>query len=84
MRSLVTVNVKLFATLRECYPGARTGVPIQVRLEDGATVGMLVQRLGIPKEAVRVVFVNGVVVNDASPLRDGDDVGFFPAIAGGA
>ncbi|MDR5694943.1 MAG: MoaD/ThiS family protein [Armatimonadota bacterium] len=80
---MITVQVKLFATLREHYPQAKAGKPIVLEVEEGTTVGQLVARLGIPREAVRVAFRNGVVAEDTTPLSDGDEVGFFPPIAGG-
>ncbi|MDR7464865.1 MAG: MoaD/ThiS family protein, partial [Armatimonadota bacterium] len=79
---MIAVSVRLFATLRQYHPQAAAGA-ISVQLDEGATVGDLVQRLGIPRQAVRVTFVNGLVVDDTARLQDGDDVGIFPPIAGG-
>lgn len=79
---MIAVSVRLFATLRQYHPQAAAGA-ISVQLDEGATVGDLVQRLGIPRQAVRVTFVNGLVVDDTARLQEGDDVGIFPPIAGG-
>lgn len=80
---MITVHVKLFANLREHHPEARAGKPIVLEVEEGTTVGQLVARLGIPREAVRVAFRNGIVAEEDTPLSEGDEVGFFPPIAGG-
>lgn len=77
------VQVKLFATLRRYYPDLGVGEGMDVELPDGATVGQLVQHLGLTADHVRVVFVNGVARDDPHPLADGDEVGLFPPVGGG-
>jgi molybdopterin converting factor small subunit len=39
--------------------------------------------LPIPRELARVVFVNGIRQEPDWVLREGDEVGIFPPIAGG-
>jgi molybdopterin converting factor small subunit len=56
---------------------------MDVELPDGATVGQLVQHLGLPADHVRVAFVNGIARDDSHPLADGDEVGLFPPVGGG-
>lgn len=83
MTTPITVTVRLFATLRQYHPQGAPAAPITMQVEEGTTVGQIVQRLDIPREAVRVVFVNGVAVDDAARVKDGDEVGIFPPLAGG-
>ena len=80
---MIRVKVKLFATLRRYYPELGIGEGIEVELPDGATVGQLVNRLGLPADHVRVVFVNGISRDESHPLSDGDEVGMFPPVGGG-
>ena len=80
---MITVRVKLFATLRRFYPELEVGEPLEVTLPKGATVKDLVERLRLPPDHVRVVFVNGVARDDGHPLADGDEVGLFPPVGGG-
>ena len=79
----VTVTVRLYATFRQFVPeGAdRRGFP--VTLPKDATLGTLVERLGMPGGQRRLAFRNAVHCDDADPLRDGDLVVLFPPIAGG-
>jgi molybdopterin synthase sulfur carrier subunit len=52
-------------------------------LPDGATVGGLIQQIGLPESEVKVVFVNALFREPAHVLADGDEVGIFPPVGGG-
>ncbi len=83
MEHAIHVRVRVFATLGRYVPDLRPGTFMEVNLPQGATVHDLVQRLRLPVEEVKVVFVNGRSRPFDWPLQEGDEVGFFPAIAGG-
>lgn len=80
---MIEVQVKLYATLRRYQPQLRLGEALSISLPEGATVAQLVAKLGIPASTVKTVFVKGEIVKEEHALRDGDDVGIFPPIAGG-
>ncbi len=80
---MITVHVKLFATLRRYSPGLKIGQALPVELPDGATVGHLLQQLGLPPAEVKMVFVNGIVRERDHPLAPGDELGIFPPVGGG-
>ena len=80
---MITVRVKLFATLRGHYPQLGLGEAMPVELPDGATVGDVVEHLRLPDNQVKVVFVNGIVRDNEHRLADGDEVGVFPPVGGG-
>lgn len=80
---MITVQVKLFATLREYRPGLGLGEAFPVTLPVGATVGELVQQLGLPEEKVKIVFVNALFREPDHILADGDELGLFPPVGGG-
>ncbi len=80
---MITVNIRVFATLRQYYPDLRLGETMAVDLPEGETVGQLVRRLELPKDLVKIVFVNHVIRGDEHRLGEGDDVGIFPPVAGG-
>ena len=80
---IMTVYVKLFATLRRYRPGLGIGEAFAVELPPGATVGDLLRELGLPEQEVKVVFVNALHREPDHPLADGDQVGIFPPVGGG-
>lgn len=77
------IEVRLFATLADYLPAAGRGEGAALELPDGATLGDVVRRLGIPDDVPRLMLVNGM---DAAPdhrLESGDVVAIFPPLAGG-
>lgn len=73
------VIIKCFATLSRFSPAEAETYP----LVPGDTVGTVVDRLGIPLDDLKLVFVNGVHSPLETPLTHGDRVGLFPAVGGG-
>lgn len=78
------VHVRLYATLRKHLPDVPHGKSVPITLGEGATIADLFVRLNIPREQIKTAFVRGVVRDDGFVLRDGDEVGIFPPIAGGS
>jgi molybdopterin converting factor small subunit len=75
------VAVKCFATLADgetCdYKGAT-----EYDVSEGAQVGELIQKLDIPDEQVKIVFINGRKGDPSTVLKEGDRVGLAPAVGG--
>ena len=80
---MIEVRVKLFATLRRQFPDLEIGEAMSITLPGGATTAQLVERLDLPNEQVKVIFVNGTVRKREFTLSDGDEVGIFPPVGGG-
>jgi sulfur carrier protein ThiS len=84
----VTVEVRLFASLRDRLPGAPRG-RAAVELAEGASLADLLARLAIPPEHAQMVLVNGATAprgcaeREALRLAPGDRVAIFPPLAGG-
>ena len=76
----IHIQVKLYATLRKFAPD---GGPDRFELDTGATVGHLLDNLGIPAAEAKLVFVNGKKADLAAVLTDGERVGIFPPVGGG-
>lgn len=72
------VTTKLFAVLRQ----GRFDIDA-LDLPEGATVGDIVTKLGIPGNEVTLIFVNGRRADRATRLADGDSVALFPPVGGG-
>ncbi len=76
-------RVRLFANLVQYYPGAQTGKTFDVELEPGSTLADLVERLCLPRDQVKITFVNGIAHEQDFVLQPGDEVGIFPPVGGG-
>jgi molybdopterin synthase sulfur carrier subunit len=86
------VSVKLFAfftrsvsaeILAQHPGGIRSGMPVALEVPEGSTLEDLVNLLELPKEQIKVMFVNGRARGTDFVLAPGDEVGIFPPIAGG-
>lgn len=77
------VQVRLYASLRKHLPDMGHGEAAFVELPDGATVGDLLHTLDIPDRDAKQCFVNAVARGQDHVLKDGDEVGCFPPVAGG-
>jgi len=84
MTSTVTVFVKLYATLTKYAGVIIMEEPMQVDVPEGSTLSDLYTRLRIPDDEVKTAFVNSAMQPPEYELRDGDHVGIFPPVGGGA
>jgi putative ubiquitin-RnfH superfamily antitoxin RatB of RatAB toxin-antitoxin module len=75
---LVTVHVKLLGSLLTYGSPEQPGL-IEITLKNGATVQEAIQALEIPKEKVKLIFVNHTGGFLSQPLKEGDRVSLFPA-----
>jgi len=72
------LSVKLFATLRE-----GRGKQLDVEIDNGLSVLKAMETLGIKKNDVSIILVNGINTNVDAVLSDGDTLSLFPPIGGG-
>ena len=77
------VEIRLHGLLRRTRQGVRSGEPIRLELQEGACVADLAVPLGVPRESVVLVVVNGEVSRPDRVLHEGDQVQIFPPVAGG-
>jgi sulfur carrier protein ThiS len=76
------VHVKLFSRFREHLPRETRGEAL-LEIPDGATVGHLLDQLGIVQR-VKLVSVNDEPqASQERILQDGDRVRIFPVVVGG-
>ena len=76
---MIEINLKLFATLT-CY---LPEFPEAFEVEEGTTVDALIDRLGVPKDQAKLIFINGRKQDSGYRLEAGDRVGIFPPVGGG-
>lgn len=84
------IEVKLFAGFRKYVPKKsieqnRAGKvnSFIIDVPHGSKVGDITSSLGIPDDAKKIIFINGIHGNHKTPLKDNDRVGIFPPVAGG-
>jgi molybdopterin converting factor small subunit len=77
---MAQIKVNLYATLRAYVGGSPS---VEVRIEPGETIRQVLDRLGVPPDQTRILFVNNRAAKLSQPLEDGDRLGVFPAIGGG-
>lgn len=81
----MNVTVKMSGMIAKMVPGSAEGIP--VRLLDGATVGSLMTRLGLPGNETYLIIVNDSTVSKdrrgTHKLSDGDRIAIVPPLKGG-
>lgn len=80
---MISLDVKLYASLRNCAPKHDWSQPMKVQLEDGATCGDLLAHFKVPYPRSVFAVVNGTRQKSDWELKDGDSVGLFPPVGGG-
>ena len=82
MAEMVTINVKLFATLKKYLPpGSEDST--SVTLPAGSTVLDVIDALKIPHEQATMLVAGDTYVEKTTPLTDGLQLNIFPPLAGG-
>ncbi len=77
------VKVRLYATLSRYNPEGKGDQQFTVELNEGSVVPDLLDKLGVPKEEVKQVFVRHKARQPDYQLQDGEQVAVFPPVAGG-
>lgn len=83
----MTITLKLFATLSRYLPAQAQRNIARLELQDGATIGSVLDALGVPRGEVHLTLVDGVFVPldalDGRRLKDGETLAVWPPVAGG-
>ena len=75
----IHIQLKLYASLRRFTPASAA----RYSLEKGTTIRGLIEKLDIPAEQVKLVFINNVKQGLDFILNGDERVGLFPPIGGG-
>ncbi len=76
---MIKIDLKLFVTLAKYHPHGGGMHEVQ----EGTCVDDLVRALNIPRETVKLIFINGRKAEGDQILADGDRLGLFPPVGGG-
>lgn len=77
------VRVKLIANYRGALPPEAVNGVVELNVQSGVTVYDVISRFDIPLNDESVIVLNGLTVDISTPLKEGDMVTAFSAIAGG-
>lgn len=80
------VTLKLFATLSGYLPPEARQNAVELDVEEGTTPMALLERFGVPREAVHLVLLNGVFITPdrrIDAMGPGDVLAVWPPVAGG-
>ena len=77
------IHVRLLANYREHLPPEAKNGGVELDVPDETTVREAMSRFPIPLDDTSVIVVNGLTVDLDTPLKAGDIVSAFSAIAGG-
>ena len=78
----MNVQVNLYATLALQTTKQGSGADL-MEIEDGTSIGDILDRLGVSRDAPKIIFVNGIHADLETIPKDGDRIAVFPPIAGG-
>ena len=79
----ITVSVRLPKLFARHRPAPEEAGAFTVELPADGTAGDLIQHLGIPTHAAKLIFINHKKVGRDDVLSDGAHVEIFPPVAGG-
>ncbi|HYB22074.1 MAG TPA: MoaD/ThiS family protein [Thermodesulfobacteriota bacterium] len=77
------LEVKLFANFREFLPPGAEKYTCWLELEEGTSIGQVLQKLKIPDDIPMIALVNGLHRTFEDLLEPGDVLSIFPPVAGG-
>jgi molybdopterin converting factor small subunit len=77
------VELRLYASLRKYLPGETPEGTCFVEVGEGATIKSLFEKIHLPADAPKIIFLNGIHAWGDEVLKEGDRVGAFPPVAGG-
>ncbi|OGG50166.1 MAG: hypothetical protein A3F84_11960 [Candidatus Handelsmanbacteria bacterium RIFCSPLOWO2_12_FULL_64_10] len=83
VRNNMDIEVRLFATLAKYLPPGSDGRQAWLTVAEGTTAGEVLDRLGIPRQGAKLIFIDSVHRKSDTALRSGNVLSVFPPIAGG-
>lgn len=79
----MALQVFLAATLRRYVSDYNPETGVILSVDSGKTVSDIARIMGIPKEEIKIVMVNGIHSSLDYLLKGDERVAFFPAVGGG-
>lgn len=79
----MNLEVRLFANLAQMLPAGSQNKRAKMTVENGTTIGGLLNVLKINHSITKILMVNGIQKDIETELYEGDVISVFPPIAGG-
>ena len=76
---MMEINLRLYAGLDKYLPDSGDFFTVP----RGCDVFTIIRDLGIPREEIRLIFINGRSCSGDTRLNPGDRLGIFPPVGGG-
>jgi molybdopterin converting factor small subunit len=77
------IEMNLYASLSRYAPDGSKGKRFVMEITEETKIRELLDQLKVPKDAVKMIFLNGVHAGGDASVKDGDRLGVFPPVAGG-
>ena len=77
------IEIRLFASLAPYGKTSLISPQGTMECQSQVTVADLIDTLAVPREEIKLVFVNGKHVGLDSTIKEGDRIGIFPPVGGG-
>ncbi|MHA1115042.1 MAG: MoaD/ThiS family protein [Candidatus Heimdallarchaeum aukensis] len=77
------IYVKVFAYLRQKYPHVNDLNPLELDVDENATVEDVIKKLDFKPEEIHLILLNGKKVSKSELLEDNCTISLFPPIGGG-
>ncbi len=79
----MSIEIKLFASLARYASHPLISADGRMGLPSPVPVGQIADALNIPRQEIKLIFLNGIHAQMDTKVKDGDRLGLFPAIGGG-
>ena len=80
---IMKVRLLLFGVLRDLLPDKSDDRSSLMDLPEGFKVKDVLERLSLPADLPKIIFLNGAKVGEEEGLTDGDRLSIFPPMVGG-
>jgi len=79
------VTYKLFANFRDLAPEDTANGRWDMELPDNYDIKMALKKIGVETDGgtAALIMINGRVVQEDTPVKDGDEISVFPPLVGG-
>lgn len=81
----MSIHIKLSTTLRQYVPDydPLAGIDMEPDFSEKINPGLLADKLGLPRQEIKFIMINGKHQPLDTPLAQGDRLAYFPAVGGG-